>query len=82
MTLLKKAGGSFPTAAASGLKTNRSQALGVIVSSIDEDTIPPMVGIDGRIPVIIGMAAKKSYLEHRPVKISEIENPVLEPPKI
>jgi hypothetical protein len=36
------------------------------------------VGIDGRIPVIIGMAAKKSYLEHRPVKLSEIEQPVLE----
>jgi myo-inositol 2-dehydrogenase/D-chiro-inositol 1-dehydrogenase len=49
------------------------------VQSIHEDTIPPVVGVDGRIPVIIGMAAKKSYLEHRPVKISEIENPVLDP---
>jgi hypothetical protein len=25
------------------------------------------------------MAAKKSYLEHRPVELSEIEHPVLEP---
>ncbi|MBE0696822.1 MAG: inositol 2-dehydrogenase, partial [Anaerolineaceae bacterium] len=42
------------------------------VKSIQENTIPPVTGIDGRIPVVIGMAAKKSYLEKRPVKISEI----------
>jgi myo-inositol 2-dehydrogenase/D-chiro-inositol 1-dehydrogenase len=49
------------------------------VQSISEDTLPPVVGVDGRIPVLIGMAAKKSYLEHRPVKLSEIENRSLEP---
>jgi len=42
------------------------------VNSIQEDLIPPVTGIDGRIPVVIGMAAKKSYLENRPVKLSEI----------
>ena len=42
------------------------------VQSIREDTAPPVTGIDGRIPVIMGMAAKKSYLEHRPVRLSEI----------
>ncbi len=42
------------------------------VKSIREDCPPPVTGIDGRIPVVIGMAARKSYLEHRPVKISEI----------
>jgi myo-inositol 2-dehydrogenase/D-chiro-inositol 1-dehydrogenase len=42
------------------------------VKSILEDSQPPVTGIDGRIPVVIGMAAKKSYLEHRPVKLSEI----------
>lgn len=42
------------------------------VQSIWEDTPPPVTGLDGRIPVVIGMAAKKSYLEHRPVKISDI----------
>lgn len=42
------------------------------VKSIREDSSPPVTGIDGRIPVVIGMAARKSYLEHRPVKISEI----------
>ena len=49
------------------------------VQSVRDDTTPPVVGIDGRIPVVIGMAAKKSYLENRPVKISEIIAPVPEP---
>ncbi len=42
--------------------------------SIREDTTPPVVGMDGRIPVLMGLAAKKSYLENRPVKLSEIGN--------
>lgn len=42
------------------------------VQSIRENTSPPVTGVDGRIPVVIGMAAKKSYLEHRPVQLSEI----------
>lgn len=42
------------------------------VTSIREDTIPPVTGADGRIPVAIGMAARKSYQENRPVKLSEI----------
>ena len=32
----------------------------------------PVTGADGRAPVVMGMAAKKSHLEQRPVKISEI----------
>lgn len=48
------------------------------VQSIQKNTTPPVVGVDGRIPVLIGMAAKKSYLEHRPVKLSEIEQPIVE----
>jgi myo-inositol 2-dehydrogenase/D-chiro-inositol 1-dehydrogenase len=47
------------------------------VQSIREDTSPPVTGIDGRIPVVMGMAAKKSYLEHRPVRLSEVTAPVL-----
>jgi hypothetical protein len=31
-------------------------------------SIPPVTGIDGRIPVAMGMAAKKTYLKHRLVK--------------
>ena len=46
------------------------------VQRIRENTSPPVTGIDGRIPVIIGMAAKKSYLEHRPIQLSEITAPI------
>jgi myo-inositol 2-dehydrogenase/D-chiro-inositol 1-dehydrogenase len=49
------------------------------VQCIREDTSPPVTGLDGRIPVVIGMAAKKSYLEHRPVRLSEITASVLQP---
>lgn len=48
------------------------------VESVQGNTTPSVTGIDGRIPVVIGMAAKKSYLEHRPVKLSEITNPLPE----
>lgn len=40
--------------------------------SVRENTTPPVVGMDGRIPVLMGIAAKKSFLENRPVKLSEI----------
>jgi myo-inositol 2-dehydrogenase/D-chiro-inositol 1-dehydrogenase len=49
------------------------------VQSIRENTSPPVTGLDGRIPVVMGMAAKKSYLEHRPVRLSEITSPVFQP---
>jgi myo-inositol 2-dehydrogenase/D-chiro-inositol 1-dehydrogenase len=49
------------------------------VQSIREDKTPPVTGLDGRIPVVIGMAAKKSYMEHRPVKLSEIADPIPQP---
>jgi myo-inositol 2-dehydrogenase/D-chiro-inositol 1-dehydrogenase len=42
------------------------------VACIRNDTIPPVTGLDGRAPVLIGMAAWKSYQENRPVKVSEI----------
>jgi myo-inositol 2-dehydrogenase / D-chiro-inositol 1-dehydrogenase len=32
---------------------------------------PPVTGEDGRIPVVMAMAAAKSFKEHRPVKLSE-----------
>jgi len=44
----------------------------VFVDCIVEDTPPPVTGIDGRIPVVMGLAAWKSYRENRPVKLSEI----------
>ena len=49
------------------------------VQSIQGSTSPPVTGIDGRIPVVMGMAARKSYLEHRPVRLSEITVSVPQP---
>ncbi|MEJ5203344.1 MAG: inositol 2-dehydrogenase [Anaerolineales bacterium] len=43
------------------------------VEAIQKNTLPPVTGIDGRIPVLIGKAAWKSYHEHRPVKLCEVE---------
>ncbi len=42
------------------------------ISEMKEFVQSTVTGIDGRIPVVIGMAARKSYLEHRPVRLSEI----------
>jgi myo-inositol 2-dehydrogenase/D-chiro-inositol 1-dehydrogenase len=42
------------------------------VDAVLHDKTPPVVGVDGRIPVIMGMAAAKSYRENRPVRLSEI----------
>ncbi len=49
----------------------------VFVGCIQQDTAPPVTGIDGRIPVVMGLAAWKSYRENRPVKLSEIYNPTI-----
>ena len=43
------------------------------VASIRENRTPPVTGSDGRIPVVMGLAAKKSYEENRPVKLWGIE---------
>ena len=42
------------------------------IDCVVNDTESPITGADGRAPVVIGMAAWKSYKEGRPVKISEI----------
>jgi myo-inositol 2-dehydrogenase/D-chiro-inositol 1-dehydrogenase len=42
------------------------------VESIQKGVQPPVTGLDGRIPVLMGMAANKSYKENRPVKLSEV----------
>jgi myo-inositol 2-dehydrogenase/D-chiro-inositol 1-dehydrogenase len=44
----------------------------VFIDCILQNTPPPVTGIDGRIPVVMGLAAWKSYQENRPVKLSEI----------
>ncbi len=43
------------------------------VDAVQQDKPTPVNGADGRAPVVIAMAAKKSYEEKRPVKLSEIE---------
>jgi myo-inositol 2-dehydrogenase/D-chiro-inositol 1-dehydrogenase len=40
------------------------------VECIQNDTVPPVTGIDGRIPVVMGLAAKESYDQNLPVKLS------------
>ncbi len=43
------------------------------IRSILEDTSPPVTGQDGRIPVVMAYAARKSVQENRPVRLSEVE---------
>ncbi len=42
------------------------------IEAIQQDKTPSVTGIDGRIPVVMGLAAWKSYRENRPVKLNEI----------
>jgi len=42
------------------------------IEAIESDTKTPLGVMDGLEPVLMGLAAKKSLEEHRPVKISEI----------
>ncbi len=42
------------------------------ISAIVENKETPVIAEDGKKPVLIAMAARKSYLENRPVKISEL----------
>lgn len=50
-----------------------AQEITEFVNAIEQDTEVPCGVVDGLKPVLMGLAAKKSVLEHRPVKISEIE---------
>ena len=43
------------------------------ISAIQNDEPTPVTALDGRKPVVIAMAAKRSLEENRPVKLSEIE---------
>ncbi len=42
------------------------------VTCIREGTQPPTTGHDGRMAILMGYAARRSYAEHRPVKLDEI----------
>jgi myo-inositol 2-dehydrogenase/D-chiro-inositol 1-dehydrogenase len=47
--------------------------MAVFLDSLCSGKQPPVTGIDGRIPVVMAMAATRSLKEHRPVRLSEIE---------
>jgi myo-inositol 2-dehydrogenase/D-chiro-inositol 1-dehydrogenase len=36
---------------------------------------PPVTAADGRAPLVIGLAARRSLRERRPVKVSEVDGP-------
>jgi myo-inositol 2-dehydrogenase/D-chiro-inositol 1-dehydrogenase len=42
------------------------------VQSVMEDKPTAVTGVDGRIPVVMGLAARKSFDERRPVRLEEI----------
>lgn len=42
------------------------------VDAVLHDRPVPVSGADGRVPVVMGLAAAKSYREHRPVRLGEI----------
>jgi len=43
------------------------------IECIQQNTTPLVTGIDGRIPVVMAYAAKKSFDENRPVKLTEVD---------
>ena len=47
--------------------------MAAFVRCIQEDTPPPVTGLDGRAPVVIGRAAQTSLAEGRPVRLEETE---------
>ncbi|NPV87482.1 MAG: inositol 2-dehydrogenase [Anaerolineae bacterium] len=42
------------------------------INAVLEDKPTPVCGEDGRIPVVMGLAARKSYDQNRPVRLAEI----------
>ena len=42
------------------------------VEAVRDDKPTPVTGADGRVPVVMALAARKSYEEHRPVRLEEI----------
>lgn len=49
-----------------------AKEMNCFIDAIENDTDTPLGVMDGLKPVMMGLAAKKSVEEHRPVKISEI----------
>ena len=47
--------------------------MAAFVDAVLHDKPSPVTGQDGRAPVVMGLAARKSYTEHRPVRLAEVE---------
>jgi myo-inositol 2-dehydrogenase/D-chiro-inositol 1-dehydrogenase len=45
--------------------------LAAFVECVARNTKPPVSGVDGRVPVVMALAALKSYRENRPVRLDE-----------
>ena len=43
------------------------------IRSVRDGTPPPVTGVDGKVPVLMGYAAKRSFEQHRPVRLSEFD---------
>ena len=43
------------------------------VEAVREGKKPPVTGMDGKVPVVIGYAAQRSHEEGRPVKLTEVD---------
>lgn len=52
--------------------TSYERELQDFVKCIVNNTPVSVSGHDGRVPIVMAMAAKKSYEENRPVQLSEI----------
>jgi myo-inositol 2-dehydrogenase/D-chiro-inositol 1-dehydrogenase len=48
--------------------------MAAFVHAVLRDTPIPVSGHDGRVPVVMGLAARKSCAENRPVQLSEVEH--------
>jgi myo-inositol 2-dehydrogenase/D-chiro-inositol 1-dehydrogenase len=48
--------------------------MSAFVEAVLHDRPTPVGGLDGRAPVVIALAARKSYDENRPVRVAEVEN--------
>jgi|Deesub1362A_J573_1020465.scaffolds.fasta_scaffold01868_9 myo-inositol 2-dehydrogenase/D-chiro-inositol 1-dehydrogenase len=47
--------------------------MAAFVEAVREGKTPPVAGIDGKFPVVIGYAAKRSLEERRPVRLTEVD---------
>jgi myo-inositol 2-dehydrogenase/D-chiro-inositol 1-dehydrogenase len=46
--------------------------LRAFVESVVQDKPTPVTGMDGRVPLVMAVAARKSYEERRPVRLEEV----------